>query len=131
MITDFVEYLKTCSSKKIGLNNLFVPDSKIAIGDDDVAKAEKMLNCSLPTGYETFLQTLGTGCWADANVTSPNELYAFDESVGEMCGMIPVAENVDECGSYVAFNPRDQQLYFCCHDPFGYALVASSFEEFI
>jgi hypothetical protein len=90
-----------------------------------------MLNCSLPAGYEVFLQTLGTGCWADASVIAPEELHAFDESVGEMCGLIAIAENVDGQGSYVAFNPLDNKLYFCCHDPFGYALIANSFGEFI
>jgi len=56
---------------------------------------------------------------ADASVIAPEELHAFDESVGEMCGLIAIAENVDGQGSYVAFNPLDNKLYFCCHDPFA------------
>lgn len=115
----------------IGAQELFAP-AATAINDGDLAIAEARLNCKLPTAYGEFLRTLGSGVWAQAEITAPADLFAFDESVGpEMKGLIPLAENVDGCGNSVAFNCLDEKLYFCNHDPFGFALVANSFEEFI
>ncbi|CAN5433241.1 hypothetical protein BH10CYA1_BH10CYA1_37120 [soil metagenome] len=114
----------------VGAQELFVRDSEV-IGDDDISKAETRLNCKLPPGYGKFVQILGSGVWAQADVTAPANLYAFDQSLGEMKGLIPLAENVDGCGNYVAFNCLDQKMYFCNHDPFGYSPVADSFDEFI
>jgi hypothetical protein len=43
--------------------------------------------------------------------------------------------NVLGCGDHVAINPSEpdqdgeRPLYYCTHDPFGYAQVATSFEE--
>lgn len=114
----------------IGAQELFVPAAKV-INDDDVSKAEERLKCKLPVGYTEFVRILGSGLWAQSEIIAPEDLYAFDESVGEMKGLIPLAENVDGCGNSVAFNCLDEKLYFCNHDPFGFAPVANSFEEFI
>ncbi len=114
----------------IGAQELFVPAADV-INDDDVFKAEERLKCKLPVGYGEFVGILGSGVWAQAEITAPANLYAFDESVGEMKGLIALAENVDGCGNSVAFNCLDEKLYFCNHDPFGFAPVANSFEEYI
>ncbi|MBI2811853.1 MAG: SMI1/KNR4 family protein [Candidatus Melainabacteria bacterium] len=114
----------------IGAQELFVCASDLS-SDDDVSKAEAVLNCKLPVGYGEFVRILGSGVWAQAEIAAPSSLYAVDQSVGEMKGLIPLAENVDGSGNYVAFNCLDQKLYFCSHDPLGFSLVANSFEEFI
>lgn len=115
----------------IGANELFVPASGV-VDEDDICKAEERLKCKLPAGYGEFVRVLGSGTWAQADITTPSALYAFDESVGvEMQGFIPLAENVDGCGNSVAFSCLDEKLYFCNHDPFGFAHIANSFEEFI
>ncbi|MBS1957533.1 MAG: SMI1/KNR4 family protein [Cyanobacteria bacterium SZAS-4] len=115
----------------IGAHELFVPAAAV-IHDSDVSNAELRLSCNLPVGYKEFVSTLGSGAWAQSDITAPADLYAFDESVGhEMKGWIPLAENVDGCGNSVAFNCLDQKIYFCNHDPFGFVFVANSFEEFI
>jgi hypothetical protein len=127
---DFSKYLKELSSTKVGKKALFVPDWG-PVEVNELKDAEKRLGCTLPSGYRIFLETLGVGSWAEAFIKAPADLYAFDEAVGEMCGFIALADGIEGCGNYVAFNPRDQKIYYCCHDPFGYALLDRSFEGFI
>jgi hypothetical protein len=115
----------------IGAHELFVPAANV-INDGDAPNTELRLTCNLPVGYKEFVCTLGSGAWAQSDIIAPVDLYAFDKSVGdEMRGWIPLAENVDGCGNSVAFNCLDEKLYFCNHDPFGFAPVANSFEEYI
>ncbi|MDZ4835928.1 MAG: SMI1/KNR4 family protein [Candidatus Melainabacteria bacterium] len=148
MTADFAEFLTEHASKKVGNKPLFVPGlydesakyawipwkGPSAVRDSEIATAEERLRCTFPAGYRTFVQTVGPGMWADAGIAHPKTLYAFDEDLGSMSGFIALAYNVDGCGNSIAFNGRDssnQQVYFCNHDPFGYAVAAASFEEWM
>lgn len=155
MMTEFAQFLTEHATKKVGNKSLFGREKPIfvpglydesakntwtpskqpaPISGNESAVAEERLGCTLPEGYKTFIQTLGPGLWADAGIPHPNSLYAFDEELGEMAGFISLAYNVDGCGNSIAFDGKrtdQQQIYFCDHDPFGYAVVAASFEDWI
>jgi hypothetical protein len=130
--TDFEQFLQAKKISIVGKKPLFEPLPSNPISEADVEQTEATLQCRLPNGFRTFLKTVGSGIWADA-VFSLEEVYAFDEAVGEMCGFIALGINVNGCGDYVAFNPKEQTgtIYFCCHDPFGYAVAGASFESYI
>lgn len=140
-MTEFAEFLKQSSTIKIGNEPLYLPGGLEhhifwmgpgPLQPRSLLDTENVLNCRFPEGYRVFMETLGPCVWADAFFAPPAALYAFDEDTLDMCGFITLAFGVDGCGNYVAFNPREpERIYFCCHDPFGYAVVAESFEEYI
>ena len=84
--------------------------------------------------YRGFVTTLGPGIWCGEIVMAPSALYAFDSDCGEMEGFIALVGNVQGVGDYLAINPADptalgeRPLYYCGHDPFGYARLTDSFE---
>lgn len=142
----FIEFLESTAMLKVGGRPVFTPGlydptsvktwttwpNAKPVKPEDFQLPESTLNCELPQDYKRFLQILGPGCFADAYFPSPSHLYAYDEEVGEMCGFIPLAFNVNGCGDDIAFSPRHyENIFFCCHDPFGYATAAISFEQYL
>jgi hypothetical protein len=113
---------------------VFVPDGE-TVSESDIKKVESDLGVSLPRSYRQFLLTCGPGLWCDDYIPHPRNLYAFDEDCWEIAGFVPLIHNVLGCGDHVAINPSEpdqdgeRPLYYCTHDPFGYAQVATSFEE--
>jgi len=99
-----------------------------------LASAESTLGITLPPSYKVFLTLLGPGLWCDEAVKSPSALFAFDTDCWEMAGFVALVENVQGVGDHIAINPVDasesgeRAVYYCGHDPFGYALLADSFE---
>ena len=98
-------------------------------------QAERELGVRLPHSYREFLLKCGPGIWCGDWIPPPMMLYAFDEDCWEMEGFVTLVHNVQEVGDFVAINPADQEengeqpVYYCSHDPFGYARIAASFEE--
>jgi hypothetical protein len=116
------------------MDSILVPDNE-TISETDIKQAEQKLGVNLPHSYQQFLLLCGPGLWCGDYIPHLGELYAFDESCWEMTGFIPLVHNVLGLGDYVAINPADSEkdgerpLYYCSHDPFGYARVADSFEK--
>lgn len=113
---------------------LFVPIGQ-PVGEMEIRAAEERIGMPLPQGYKVFLRALGPGCWCRANeVSAPDDVFAFDEPGWELNGFISIVQNVGGVGDHLAFNPADppvdgdRPMYYCAHDPFGYAQVADSFE---
>jgi hypothetical protein len=136
---DFAQFLeKHLADSRLAeeqqLDSVFVPDNE-AVSETDIKRAEEKLGINLPRSYQQFLLLCGPGLWCGDHIPHPSELYAFDESCWEMTGFIPLIHNVLGFGDYVAVNPADfekdgeRPLYYCSHDPFGYARVADSFED--
>jgi hypothetical protein len=99
----------------------------------EISDAQSRLGVELPPSYRLFQMLLGPGEWCGDVVPHVDELYAFD-NVWEMTGFVSLVHNVRGVGDYLAINPADgtrrgeRPLYFCSHDPFGYAVIALSFE---
>jgi hypothetical protein len=146
-MTDFIEYLHATVQAKAGGKPLFEPGiynegakktwtalpSPRVVTDAELLNCEERLGIKLPDGYRAFMQTIGPGIWALAGVAHPDHLYAFDADCGEMEGYIALAFNVDGCGNSIGISPKseDQSIYYFCHDPFGYAVTALSFEDWV
>ncbi len=101
---------------------------RLSISDALVA-AEARLGDVLPTGYKSFLNVLGPGIWCEATILHPDNLY--DCELPQGIGEIMIAYNVDGCGNSITVDPKDGRIYFLAHDPTGYALVGTTFEEWI
>jgi hypothetical protein len=99
---------------------------------------EQLRNLELGGGYHfpadvrDALLSLG-GCAIDELYIHPaNNIYAFDEETGPMKGFVTFASDV--CGNYFAFDPKSptpETIYYCSHDPFGYAVVAPDFRAYL
>ncbi len=146
-MSDFAQFLKDKASVKAGGKPLFTPgiydevgtnvwtkkDSFVPVDIQVIQTKESELGVKLPTGYVTFMQTLGPGLWADAFVLHPDQIYALGPDSGGMAGWLMLAANCDGCGNNININPADSTgaIYYCCHDPFGYAVTAPDFEVWI
>jgi hypothetical protein len=107
-----------------------------ALADEQhVQAAEVRLGVPLPASYKTFLRICGSGRWCNDYVTSPEDVYAFDDDCDDMEGFVTLVHNVRGVGDYVAMNPHEQTgpeewaLYYCSHDPPGHGKIADSFES--
>ncbi|MEM7343444.1 MAG: SMI1/KNR4 family protein [Chloroflexota bacterium] len=139
MQEDFPEFLTKNKSGFLRQDDgqqspVFVSSGNITT-DADIKRVEQELDVSLPQSYRQFLLICGSGAWCDDWIPSPNELYAFDENCWEMAGFVTLVHNVEKLGDFLAINPTDlvedgeRPIYYCSHDPFGYAQIAISFEE--
>ncbi|HWM91547.1 MAG TPA: SMI1/KNR4 family protein [Thermoanaerobaculia bacterium] len=138
--SDFESFLREADTLSIPdefgnlVEPLFLPAGQ-APDEMEIRAAEERIGAPLPQGYKLFLRVLGPGCWCRANeISAPADVFVFDESTWEMKGFVAIVENVQGVGDYLAFNPADPQVegdrpvYYCAHDPYGYARVADSFE---
>lgn len=144
-MADFADFLRTTAQMDAGGSPIFDPGSYDESRRDpwvpfesprrsshaDVDAAERQLGLQLPAGYRTFVTTVGPGGWCEALISPPEGLYQFDEELGRMQGWVAMGFNVDGAGNYIAFNPKDGWIYYCCHDPFGYAVAGRTFEDFL
>ena len=77
--TDFAQHLQENSARLAGGEALFSPGiydpvgrktwmeskSNEPVSDGEISEAESQLECTLPSGYKTFLKILGPGVWAE------------------------------------------------------------------
>jgi hypothetical protein len=96
-----------------------------------IEAAEDLIGHVFPNSYKSFLRHIGPGCWANAYFPPPSGVYTFEKSAGNMADFIVIACNVDGEGNQVAINPADNKLYYCTHDPMGFAPAGDSFEEYM
>lgn len=140
MRSDFETFLRETSESKIPdeygdlLGEMFSPADEPAT-NAEIEDAEHRLGVTLPESFRCFLRVLGPGDWANAGfVSSAEDVDAF-LNCWEMTGFVALVDNVREIGDHLAFNPADPEaggehpVYYCAHDPFGYARVADSFED--
>jgi len=145
-MTDFPDYITHYREKKFGKERMFVPGryneaskqtwtplkESSPVDSRHILEIAEERNCQFPEGYCTFMETLGPGLWAGMGIPQPEDTHAFDQATGAMQGFVTVACNVNGMGDYLAFNPKEgEKIYFCGHDPFGYAVAGNSFEEVI
>lgn len=135
----FALFLETCISGFYEQDNgdkwpIFIPDDE-EVTSSDIEQAEMALGIKLPHSYRKFLLTCGSGTWCGDWVPPPIALGAFDEDCWEMAGFVTLVHNVQLVGDFIAINPADPEkngerpVYYCSHDPFGYARIAASFED--
>ncbi|MBC3873364.1 SMI1/KNR4 family protein [Undibacterium flavidum] len=102
----------------------------------ELRNAADTLGFHLPESYLQFCIALGIGDFEnELRMLNPSELYAFDMPGVKFDGFIAIS--TDDCGNYLAFDPRESadngelSVYYCCHDPFGFGIVAPSFGKLI
>lgn len=135
-MSDFADFLLANAGKMAGKLKMFEPGhyneqskqtwSPLAdnqpVSIEAIRTAEKKLGCKLPRDYCDFMQTVGPGLWAGMAILAPENCFTLDVDCAEMADFVVLACNVNGCGDYLAFNPRvAYKVYFCGHDPFGYA----------
>jgi len=105
----------------------------------DLAKVPDVPHGLLPDSYRLFVSIIGPGYWVNdsGTVMSPSALHGLDSDCWEMAGFVALAGNAAGVGDYIAVNPADPSMegerpvYYCGHDPFGYARAADSFEGWV
>ncbi|MBS1996132.1 MAG: SMI1/KNR4 family protein [Cyanobacteria bacterium SZAS LIN-2] len=142
-MSDFADFLLANAGKMAGKLKMFEPGhyseqskqpwtplaGNQPVSLEVIRAAEKKLGCKLPRDYCDFMQTIGPGLWAGMAVLAPDNCFTFDFDCAEMADFVVLACNVNGCGDYLAFNPRvADQVYFCGHDPFGYAVAGLCFD---
>ena len=93
----------------------------------------------LPDSYHAFVATIGPVHWLNESgvVMAPADVYAFDADCWEMEGFVPLVQNANGVGDYIAVNPKDpiesgeRPVYYCGHDPISCARAADSFEAWV
>lgn len=109
---------------------VFKPGDSFSL--ESIGKLEAKLNVSFPLKVKDFLLKLGAGQTEDLYIHGNEHIHAFDEENGPIAGFVTFAS--DTMGNYYAFNPESsnkEEIYYCCHDPLGYAKIASDAYEFL
>lgn len=136
-MSTFEDFLTANRSRSLEMGDDAVPVFNVLgpVSEDLLLAAEAHLGSQLPRGYKQFVLACGSGEWCGDLVAAPSAVYAFDEDCGGMEGFLTLVHNVRGVGDFVAMNPNEQTgpeewaLYYCSHDPFGFAKVADTFEE--
>lgn len=105
-----------------------------AVSEAALADAERRLGVVLPLPYRAFLLACGAGeVSGQLRFMDPAELAPFggDLPWGEL-----IRIGIDHEGNHLAIDPEqgddpDEPVYYVCHDPFGWANLAPSFEAFL
>lgn len=143
MKVDFESLLREAAATKVPdeYGDLLVTPFSVLdrpASESKIEAAERRRGTTLPTSFKLFLQVLGSGNWSGAGcVSAADEVGAFPPGTWEMSGFIAIVQNVRGVGDHLAFNPADPKtagerpVYYCGHDPLGYARVADSFELWV
>lgn len=148
MTGDFESFLRESAKAKVldqwgdMLAPLFQTEDD-PVDSEQIQQAEDRIGTSLPDSYKAFLRVLGPGIWGGVEaaredeffISPPEDVLVIDQDDGgDMGGFVIVARKFHSSGECLAFNPSDLEVegerpvYYCCHDPLGYAKVADSFE---
>lgn len=135
MTNDFENFLRDAIAQSAANpNRPIVAESTMPASDAEIQLAEQQLGVALPDSYKHFVKHCTFALWCEEVIGPPEYLYPFDDC-GEMSGFIALVFNVECIGDHIAINPADSEVagerpvYYCGHDPFGYALIAASFED--
>lgn len=101
--------------------------------DAEVEFAAARVARPLPPVYRDFLRECGAGDLDDAlRFVSPSALHLADLEGVPWNGFLVFAE--DDLGNQLAFGLEERPepaVYYLCHDPFGMAPLAQTFEGFL
>jgi hypothetical protein len=101
------------------------------ISEVELAGIESELGSKIPDKIRLLIIELGEGSINDLRIHGKDGIYAFDDECGEVEGFITFAS--DEMGNHYAYSPHSDdpnKIYYVCHDPAGYCVVADDAEEF-
>jgi hypothetical protein len=108
---------------------------RLVVSLEALSSVSAKLGVRIPDAYQAFLLDYGAGDMNDSlRFLAPDELYLFSND-SPMNGFLAIA--TDDLGNYLAFDPsliglsEESAVYYCCHDPFGHAKLAASFDDFI
>ncbi len=129
---DLIAKIKSTKKKKL----FFWEESIFSFGEritaEELSALETDLKLSFPDKITTLLLELGQGYVNDLYIHGIKSIYPFDEENGKLEGFVTFAS--DDMGNYYAFSPKsddNNEIYYCCHDPLGYCIVAKNAEEFL
>lgn len=123
--------IKSAKKKRLLFGSKSLYSIKDPISESDLKTLETKYNFKFPVSILRTLIALGSCEIEDLRLHGPDWIYPFDELNGRIEGFITFASDIN--GDYFSFNPDDQNglIYFCCHDPAGYCVVANSIEELL
>jgi len=102
------------------------------LDSESLDKIEKSFGLTFPLKIRKLLLELGQGFANDLYIHGADMIYPFDEKNGKIEGFVAFAS--DDLGNYYAFSPKSndsEAIYYCCHDPLGYCIVAKDAEDFL
>ena len=98
----------------------------------EIDSLEGKYGFTFPAEIRQFLLELGAGSTEDLYISHAEEIYPFDEENGPVEGFVAFATDI--FGNYLAFNPNSDmpsEIFYCSHDPLGYAMIASDIRTFL
>lgn len=131
-MNNLISQIKKAKKKKLFFwkENIFSFGERIT--SDELSALERSLNIRFPAKIKTLLIELAQGYANDLYIHGLKDIYPFDEQNGKIEGFVTFAS--DDMGNYYAFSPKSENentIYYCCHDPLGYCVVAKDAEEFL
>ena len=102
------------------------------ISEVELAGIEAELGSKIPKKIRLLIIELGAGSINDFQIHGKDRIYSFDDECGEVEGFVTFAS--DDMGNYYAYSPHSDdpnKIYYVCHDPAGYCVVANDAEEFL
>jgi len=124
--------IKNAKKKRFLFGTKAIFKSGCSISSESIKLIEVKLGLSFPDLVKEFLLELGAGQTEDLYIHGESQIYAFDQDNGPIAGFVTFAS--DSLGSFFAFNPESTnrgEIFYCCHDPLGYAEVAKDANEFL
>jgi hypothetical protein len=128
---ELIDRIRSAEKKGLfGTNKLF-KRGKI-ISEVELSGIESELGSKIPEKIRLLIIELGEGHINDFSIHGKDRIYSFDDECGEVEGFITFAS--DEMGNYYAYSPHSDdpnKIYYVCHDPAGYCVIADDAEEFL
>ena len=97
-----------------------------------LSECEEEFSFRFPEEIRAFLLMLGAGSTEDFTIFHAEQIYPFDQDNGPIEHFVTFATDV--LGNFYAFNPRSNspsEIYYCSHDPLGYAKLAPDIASFL
>lgn len=102
------------------------------ISESELSEIENGIGSKIPADIKLALLELGEGFINDLSFHGKQGIYPFDNECGCVEGFVTFAS--DDMGNYYAYSPQsdDQsKIYYICHDPEGYCVIANDIVEFL
>lgn len=130
--SDLFDSIKTAKRKRLLFGAKPLYELVSSLSAEALAELEAKHAFKFPSRIKSALLELGASSVANLYLHHPSMIYRFDEKNGAVSGQVTFASDI--CGNYFSFNPEapdPETVYYCSHDPAGYAVVAPSFLEYL